>query len=204
MDSMAVLSLIFWGLSILSSLVAVTICIFINGALGFSFLHILTNTCYMLSFFFFNFRILWCFFAIHSHESAMGVHVFPILNLPPNSLPIPFLRVVPVHQPWALCFMHQTWTGTYCTYDNIHVSILFSQIIPPSPSLRVQNTVFYICVSFAVLHKGPSLPSFKVPYICINILYWCFSFWLSSLYIIGSSFIHLIRADSNAFCFIAE
>ena len=28
-------------------------------------------------------------------------------------------------------------------------------------------------------------------------LYWCFSFWLTSLCIIGSSFIHLIRTDSN-------
>ena len=27
------------------------------------------------------------------------------------------------------------------------------------------------------------------------ILYWCFSFWLISLCIIGSSFIHLIRTD---------
>ena len=27
-------------------------------------------------------------FAIHSHEPAMGVHVFPILTLPPNALAI--------------------------------------------------------------------------------------------------------------------
>ena len=37
-----------------------------------------------------------------------------------------------------------------------------------------------------------------------SILYWCFSFWLTSLCIIGSSFIHLISTDSNAFSLKAE
>ena len=32
-------------------------------------------------------------------------------------------------------------------------------------------------------------------------LYWCFSFWLTSFCIIGSTFIHLIRTDSNVFSF---
>ena len=46
-------------------------------------------------------------------------------------------------------------------YDIIHVSMPFSQIIPPlSLYHRVQKSVLYICVSFAVSHTGLSLPSF--------------------------------------------
>ena len=37
-----------------------------------------------------------------------------------------------------------------------------------------------------------------------SILYWCFSFWLTSLCIIGSSFIHLIRTDSSVFFLMAN
>ena len=44
-------------------------------------------------------------------------------------------------------------------YDIMHVFMPFSQIIPPSLSHRVQKTVLYICVSFAVSHTGLLLPS---------------------------------------------
>ena len=47
-------------------------------------------------------------FAIHWHESVMGVHVSSILKLPPTSLFIPFLRVIPVHRPWVSYIMHRT------------------------------------------------------------------------------------------------
>ena len=108
------------------------------------------------------FTLQYCIgFAIHQHESATGVHVFPILNPPPASLPIPSLWVIPVHQPQASCIMHQTWTG-----NSFHIwyYTCFDAILPNYPTLslshRVQKSVLYICVSFAVSHIGSSIPSF--------------------------------------------
>ena len=37
--------------------------------------------------------------------------MFPILNPPPSSLPIPSLWDVPMHQPQASNIMYRTWTG---------------------------------------------------------------------------------------------
>ena len=98
-------------------------------------------------------------FAIHQHESAMDVHLFPILTPPPPSRPKPSLWIIPVHQPRASCIMHQTWTG-----NSLHIYYTcFNAILPYHPTLtlshRVQKTVLCICVSFAVLHTGLSLPS---------------------------------------------
>ena len=52
----------------------------------------------------------------------------------------------------AICFL----------YDIIHISMPFSQIIPPLPLPQspLPQTLFYTCVSFAVSHTGLSLPSF--------------------------------------------
>ena len=100
-------------------------------------------------------------FAIYQNESATGIHVFPILNPPPSSLPISSLWVVPVHQPQASSIAHRTWTG-----DSFHIwyYTYFNAILPNHPTLslsnRVQKTILYISVSFAVSYTGLLLPSF--------------------------------------------
>ena len=69
-------------------------------------------------------------FAKYRNESATGIHVFPILNPPPSTLPTPSLCVVPVHQPQASSILHQTWTGDlfliwYYTYFNVWPTFWF-------------------------------------------------------------------------------
>ena len=86
-------------------------------------------------------------FATHQHESATGVHVFPILNPPPISslyhlsgssqCTSPKYPVSCIEPRLAICFL----------YDIIHVSIPFSQIIPPSPSPTESKRLFYTSVS---------------------------------------------------------
>ena len=106
----------------------------------------------LFKFIYFNWRLITlhcCIgFAIYQHESTINVHVFPILNPPPTSLPVPSLWVIPVHQPQASSIMYQTWTGWIrFIYDIIHVSMPFSQIIPPSPSPTESKRLFYTSVS---------------------------------------------------------
>ena len=94
------------------------------------------------------FTLQYCIgFAIYQHESATGVHVFPILNpLPPPS---------PYHpsgssqctSPKHPVFCIKPGLAIHFIYEIIHVSIPFSQIIPPSPSPTESKRLFYTSVS---------------------------------------------------------
>ena len=107
----------------------------------------------LLSTFFFNFSLQYCIgFVIHWHESIMGVHVFSILiPLPPPS---------PSHPSGSSQCTSPEHPASYIepelvicfTYDNLHVSMPFSHIIPPSPSPTESKRLFYISVSLLLSH----------------------------------------------------
>ena len=86
-------------------------------------------------------------FVIHWHESAMDLHVFPILIPPPTSLSTRFLWVFPVHQARALVSCIHPGLVICFTLDNIHVSMLFSRNIPPSPFPTESKSLFCTSVS---------------------------------------------------------
>ena len=117
---------------------------------------------FYFKFIYFNWRLItlqYCIGSVtHQHESTMGVHVFPILN--PHHLPP---CTIPSGHPSAPAprTLYWTWTGDSFL---IWYYTCFHDIPPNHPTLslshRVQKTVLYICVSFAVSHTGLSLPSF--------------------------------------------
>ena len=104
---------------------------------------------YFLKFIYFNWRLItlqYCIgFAIHQHESATGIHMFPILNSPPTSLPEPSLSQCTSPKHPASCI--KPGLAIHFVYDIIHVSMPFSQIIPPSPSPTESKRLFYTSVS---------------------------------------------------------
>ena len=86
-------------------------------------------------------------FVIHWHESAMDLHVFPFPIPPPASLSTRSLWVFPVHQARALVSCIQPGLVICFTLDNVHVSMLFSRNIPPSPSPTEPKSLFCTSVS---------------------------------------------------------
>ena len=79
---------------------------------------------------------------------------------PPTSLLIPPLWVIPVHQPLALVSCIQPGLVICFTLNNIHVLMLFSQIIPPLLSPIESKNLFCTSMShfLPILHIGLSLP----------------------------------------------
>ena len=109
--------------------------------------------CYFILFFlifilFYFLTLQYCIgFAIYQNESATGIHVFPILNPPPSSSPYHPSRLSQCTSPKPPVSCIEPGLATRFIYDIIHVSMPFSQIIPPSPSATESKRLFYISVS---------------------------------------------------------
>ena len=73
---------------------------------------------------------------------------------PPTSISTRSLWVFPVCKVQALVSCIQPGLVICFTLHIIHVLMLFSRNIPPSPSTTESKSVLYICVSFSVLHIG--------------------------------------------------
>ena len=145
-----------------------------------------------LLFFFFNFNFLTIYFnwrllynivvvfAIHWHESAMGVHVFPILTLPPLP-PHP----TPQGHPSAPALSTLYYASNLDWQSISHMIIYMFQcyfLKSSHPCLLLQSPKvcsLHLCLFCCLTYRVIITIFLNSIYICINILYWCFSFWLT-------------------------
>ena len=78
-----------------------------------------------------------------SHGFTCVPHPNPPSHLPPHPIPLG----LPSAPALSTCLMYPTWAGDLFHTYNIHVSMLFSQIIPPLPSPTESKSLFFTSVS---------------------------------------------------------
>ena len=129
--------------------------------------------------------------------------MFPILNPPPSPYhPSGSSQCTSPKHPVS-CI--EPGLATHFIHDILHVSMPVSQISPPSPSPTESIRLIYTLVSLLLSRtQGYCYHLSKFHIYALVYCIWCFSFWIMSLCIIGSSFTHLIRTGSNVFFLMAE
>ena len=127
--------------------------------------------------------------------------VTSILNCPRTTHHTLCLQVFTEYHLWEPCFIHQNCTG-YLFY--IWPCICFNAILSNHPTLAFSQSPkccsILLCLFCCLTYRVIVTIFLNSIYMCWY-MYRCFSFQLTSLCIIGSSFMHLLRTDSNAFLF---
>ena len=72
-------------------------------------------------------------------------------------------------------------------------------LLPQSPKVCSLHLCLFCCLAYRFI-----ITIFLNSYICVHILYWCFSFWLTLLCITGSSFIPSLELIQMHFFLITE
>ena len=104
----------------------------------YAFIYLLYNVVLVLTYI--DMNLPWVYMCSHPEPPS---HLLPHL-IPQGhpSAPAPSTDVSCIKPGLAICFI----------YDNIHVSMLFSQIILPSPSSTKSKRLFYTSVSLLLSH----------------------------------------------------
>ena len=136
------------------------------------------------------------------HGCTRAPHPEPSSHLPPHTIPLGHPSAPAPSSLYPASNLDWRFVSYMILYMfQCHSLKWFHPLpLPPSP----KDCSIHQCLFCCLVHRVIVTIFLNSIYICVSILYWCFSFWLTSLCIIGSSFTHLIRTDSNVFFLMAE
>ena len=145
-----------------------------------------------------------CWFLLYNNMNQLYVYIYPLPleppSHPPTSHPSRISQSTKLSSLCCIAASHQLSTLHMVVYICQCYSLNSSHspfpAVSTSPSLLLH---LYSCPANRFI-----CTIFLDFILCVNIQYLFFSFWLTSLCITGSRFIHLTSTDSNLFLFIVS